>query len=48
MGCHNSRLVGYAIPIQQRPVIINTIAPPCPPPCLPIARPCGLGFNGIF
>ena len=35
MGCHNSRLVGYAIPIPQRPVVINQIAPPCAPPCFP-------------
>ena len=53
MGCHNSRLVGYAIPIQQRPVIINKIVPPCAPACLP-PLPCGGlvggglgGFGGL-
>ena len=52
MGCHNSRLVGYAIPVAQRPVIINQIAPPpcfaplplLPPPALGPIAPLGPGF----
>lgn len=55
MGCHNSRLVGYAIPISEpRPIVVNTFntlpqcAPLCPQAIVPLGRPClgGLPLAG--
>jgi len=45
MGCNNARLVGYAIPIQQKPVIINQVLHPSPPPCPPINLPLSLAIK---
>lgn len=60
MGCHNSRLVGYAVPITEpRPLVVNqfnSLTQPCVAPLLPLPRPClntlplanGLPFNTFF
>ncbi len=45
MGCNNARLVGYAIPIQQKPIIINQVLHPSPPPCPPINLPLSLAIK---